>query len=187
MLKCGVKRWIRSCCSSVLRVMRRPWWSVCARSSAAAPTPCVEWDVDALVAHMIGGTDYLGGVLGIESGSRPGPAMAAIGTRWRSVWRRCHAPGALDRRCMSPAGFEWSVAEATAGTAMDQLVHTWDLAVAIGADRELDPDLVDAIVAMFLPQMPEIGREAGIVGPEVVVGDDASPLDRLLGAMGRHP
>ena len=88
---------------------------------------------------------------------------------------------------MSPAGFEWSVAEATAGTAMDQLVHTWDLAVAIGADRQLDPELVDSIVVMFLPQMPEIGRQAGIVGPEVVVADDASPQDRLLGAMGRHP
>ena len=88
---------------------------------------------------------------------------------------------------MSPAGFEWSVAEATAGTAMDQLVHTWDLAVAIDADRQLDPELVDAIVAMFLPQMPEIGREAGIVGPEVPVAEDASPQDRLLGAMGRRP
>jgi hypothetical protein len=47
--------------------------------------------------------------------------------------------------------------------------------------------LVDAIVAMFLPQMPEIGREAGIVGPEVPVADGASPQDRLLGAMGRRP
>ncbi len=150
------------------------------------PTPCVEWDVDALVEHMIGGTDYLGGILGIE----PGAARADHGG-YRDAVAQCvealHAPGALDRRCMSPAGFEWSVAEATAGTAMDQLVHAWDLAVAIGADPELDPDLVDAIVAMFLPQMPEIGREAGIVGPEVVVGDGASPQDRLLGAMGRQP
>ena len=88
---------------------------------------------------------------------------------------------------MSPAGFEWSVAEATAGTAMDQLVQTWDLAVAIGAGRQLDPELVDVIVAMFLPRMPEIGRQAGIVGPEVPVPDDASPQDWLLGAMGREP
>ena len=88
---------------------------------------------------------------------------------------------------MSPAGFEWSIAEASAGTAMDQLVHTWDLAVAIGGDRRLDPELVEAIDAMFLPQMPEIGRAAGIVGPEVPVPDGASPQDRLLGAMGRRP
>ncbi|HEY7137286.1 MAG TPA: hypothetical protein VIB48_19680 [Acidimicrobiia bacterium] len=82
---------------------------------------------------------------------------------------------------------EWSVGEATAGTAMDQVVHTWDLAVAIGGDRRLDPELVEAVVAMFLPQMPDIGRRAGIVGPEVKVPDDAPAQERLLGAMGRTP
>jgi uncharacterized protein (TIGR03086 family) len=88
---------------------------------------------------------------------------------------------------MSPAGFEWSIGEALAGTAMDQLVHTWDLAVAIGADRRLDPEQVEACVAMFLPQMPDIGRAAGLVGPEVPIAPDASPQDRLLGAMRRQP
>jgi uncharacterized protein (TIGR03086 family) len=151
-----------------------------------APTPCTEWDVDALVTHMAGGTAYLGGALGLNS-----DAVVADEGAYRDAVSRCvvalRVPGALDLRCMSPAGFEWSVAEATAGTAMDQLVHTWDLAVAIGGDRRLDPELVDAIVTMFLPEMPEIGRSAGIVGPEVHMPDDASPQDRLLGAMGRQP
>jgi hypothetical protein len=40
---------------------------------------------------------------------------------------------------------------------------------------------------MFLPGMPEIGRQAGIVGPEVPLASDASAQDRLLGAMGRRP
>ena len=40
---------------------------------------------------------------------------------------------------------------------------------------------------MFVPQMPEVGRAAGFVGPEVAVAADASAQDRLLGAMGRHP
>jgi uncharacterized protein (TIGR03086 family) len=70
---------------------------------------------------------------------------------------------------------------------MDVLVHTWDLATATGQDPNLDPELVDACVAMFLPDMPERGRAAGIVGPAVDVPDDASPQDRLLGAMGRRP
>jgi uncharacterized protein (TIGR03086 family) len=70
---------------------------------------------------------------------------------------------------------------------MDQLVHTWDLAVAIGGDRRLDPELVEACVAVFLPDMPNIGRAAGIVGPEVPVPTDAPAQDRLLGAMGRRP
>ena len=83
--------------------------------------------------------------------------------------------------------FERSAGEAAAGTAMDQLVHTWDLAVAIGGDRTLDPELAETCVAMFVPQMPEIGRAAGFVGPEIPVPADASAQDRLLAAMGRQP
>ena len=33
----------------------------------------------------------------------------------------------------------------------------------------LDPELVDACVAMFLPDMPERGRAAGLIGPAVDV------------------
>jgi uncharacterized protein (TIGR03086 family) len=77
--------------------------------------------------------------------------------------------------------------EATAGTFMDALVHTWDLATATDQDSELDPELVDACIAMFLPDMPERGRAAGLVGPEVAIGADARAQDRLLGAMGRRP
>jgi uncharacterized protein (TIGR03086 family) len=151
-----------------------------------AATPCAEWDVAALLEHMAGGPAYLLGAMGMEAA----PSGADV-SAYREAVARCVAglrrPGALDARCMSPAGFEWSVGEAAAGTFMDQLVHTWDLAVAIGADRGLDPELAEVCAAMFLPHMPAIGREAGIVGPEVPVPADASPQDRLLGAMGRTP
>lgn len=70
---------------------------------------------------------------------------------------------------------------------MDQLVYTWDLATATGQDGTLDPELDEACTGMFLPQMPERGRSAGLIGPAVVVSPDASDQDRLLGAMGRQP
>ena len=70
---------------------------------------------------------------------------------------------------------------------MDQLIHTWDLAVALGVDRTLDAEVVEAVVAMFLPHMPDVGRQAGFVGAAVAVADGASPQDALLGAMGRDP
>lgn len=150
-----------------------------------APTPCSEWDVDALLEHMAGGPAYLLAALDL-----PAPTATDVET-YRAAVAACsaalRAPGALERRCQSPAGFEWSVAEAAAGTAMDQLVHTWDLAVATGGNRTLDTEVVDAVVAMFVPQMPEVGRAAGLVGPAVTIADDASAQDRLLGAMGRQP
>ena len=146
-------------------------------------TPCREWDVSALLEHMSGGAAYLLGAMGVRVDGLRWPDPAAV-TACADALRR---PRALQLRCMSPAGFEWSVAEAAAGTAMDQLIHTWDLAVAIDADRHLDGEVVEAVVEMFLPEMPEIGRQAGLVGPAVPVPAGASAQDRLLGAMGRNP
>jgi uncharacterized protein (TIGR03086 family) len=146
-------------------------------------TPCREWDVSALLEHMSGGSAYLMGAMGLPGDGVRWPDPAVV----TACAEALRSPRALERRCLSAAGFEWSVAEAAAGTAMDQLIHTWDLAVAIGADRHLDEEVVEAVVAMFLPQMPDIGRQAGLVGPAVPVPAGASAQDRLLGAMGRDP
>jgi uncharacterized protein (TIGR03086 family) len=121
--------------------------------------------------------------MGVATAGPTWPDRTAVDACAKALRR----PGALEQRCMSPAGFEWSVAEAAAGTAMDQLIYTWDLAVAVDAERKLDEDLVDAVVGMFLPQMPEVGRQAGLVGPPALVPAEASAQSRLLGAMGRNP
>ncbi len=151
-----------------------------------ASTPCSEWDVEALVSHMMGGCNSLEGAIGDEPSSN-----ALDEGSYRAAMQRCvvqlRSPGVLERRCQSPAGFEWSVGEAVAGTAMDQVVHTWDLAVALGVEPRLDAEVVEACVAMFLPHMPAAGREAGFVGPEVLVPEGAPVQAVLLGAMGREP
>jgi uncharacterized protein (TIGR03086 family) len=153
-----------------------------------SPTPCAEWDVQALLDHLVGGTEYL---LAAVDGRVPKPQAEATAADFRAgveaVLVAVGEPGAQERTCMSPLGFEWAVGEAVAGTFMDVLVHTWDLARATGQDDRLDPALVDACIAMFLPEMPERGRQAGIIGPAVAVGPDASRQARLLGAMGRTP
>ena len=147
-------------------------------------TPCAEWDVAELLEYMAGGPTYLLTALGIDAAESPRwPDEEAIDVCLAGL----REPEALERRCMSPAGFERSIAEAAAGTAMDQLVHTWDLAVAFGADRGLDREVAAAVVEMFLPQMPEMGRQAGLVGPAVTIGAGASLQDVLLAAMGRDP
>jgi uncharacterized protein (TIGR03086 family) len=150
-------------------------------------TPCQEWDVQDLMDHIAGGPAYL--LAGM--GAAPPGASRVTAVEYEAALDRCLAalrePAALDRRCVSPLGFEWSVAEAAAGTFMDQLVHTWDLAAATGQDAALDPELVEACLAMFFPAMPEHGRAAGLVGPAVDVQADAPAQDRLLAGMGRRP
>jgi uncharacterized protein (TIGR03086 family) len=152
------------------------------------PTPCSEWTVQDLLDHLVGGTEHL---LAAVDGREPVTSVGVSATDYRRGVERVLAaleqPGAMQRKCLSPLGFEWPVEQAVAGTFMDVLIHTWDLARATGQDERLDPGLVAACSAMFLPDMPIRGRAAGIVGPAVDVGPGASPQERLLAAMGRHP
>jgi uncharacterized protein (TIGR03086 family) len=152
------------------------------------PTPCSEWTVQQLMDHLVGGTEYL---LAAVSGREPAPPIHTTGADYRrgveNVLVALAQPGALETICVSPLGFRWPVAQAVAGTFMDVLIHTWDLARATGQDERLDPALVEACTALFVPEMPTRGREAGIVGPEVPVNENGSPQDRLLATMGRRP
>jgi uncharacterized protein (TIGR03086 family) len=152
------------------------------------PTPCAEWTVQQLIDHMVGSTDYLAAALaGREPGARSGASVDDYRLGARRVLEGLREPGAMARTCVSPLGFTWTIGEATAGTFMDNLIHTWDLATATNQDCTLDGELVDACAAMFLPEMPERGRAAGLVGPAFPVPADATAQDRLLGAMGRRP
>ena len=149
------------------------------------PTPCSAWSD--LLDHLTGGTEYLYAALEQrEPAPRQGTTATDFESGVASALEGLAAPGALDQRCMSPLGFEWSVGQAVAGTFMDVLIHTFDLARASEQDERLDPALVDACIAMFLPDMPERGRQAGIIGPAVPIGPDATPQGVLLAAMGRR-
>ena len=161
--------------------------STVAREQLALPTPCSEWSVQNLIDHLTGSTEYL---LAALAGRPPVPPSetdpGAFAQGVNALLAGLAAPGALDRTCMSPLGFEWPIAQAVMGTVMDTLIHTWDLATAIGQPVTLDPELVQVCVDMFLPEMPERGRDSGLVGAAVPVAFDAAPAVRLLGAMGRH-
>lgn len=153
----------------------------------SAPTPCTEWSVQDLVDHMVGSTEYL---LASLAGRDPVPPSGAGAADYRAgvaqVLDGLAAPGVLERTCLSPLGFEWTVGQAVAGTFMDNLVHTWDLANATGQDATLDPELVAACTAMFFPAMPEMGRAGGLIGPAVEVPADAPAQVVFLAALGRR-
>jgi hypothetical protein len=71
--------------------------------------------------------------------------------------------------------------------AADHVIHGWDLAVAIGADRTIDPDLV-AVLTPWFAEREELFRAAGAIGerPSDPLSTD-DPQARLLIAFGRDP
>lgn len=67
----------------------------------------------------------------------------------------------------------------------DLLVHTWDLARAIGGDEHLDAELVAHTYAAMLP-FDEMLREHGFAA-KVQVDADADDQTKLLCFLGRRP
>jgi hypothetical protein len=68
----------------------------------------------------------------------------------------------------------------------DVLVHTWDLARAVGADDRLDAQWCEHFYAA-LPSEPQTLGASEMFGPSVAVGDQADVQAKLLARLGRKP
>ena len=159
------------------------------------PTPCREWDVRALVNHIVNEERWMpplfGGATIEEVGDRfdgdllgadpIGNAAAAA----READTAVAAPGALERTVHLSFG-DFPATEYLGQLRADHLVHAWDLAAAIGADRTLDAAVVSEVAAWFAPR-EEAYRSSGAIEARVPVPDSASGQDRLIAAFGRDP
>jgi uncharacterized protein (TIGR03086 family) len=160
----------------------------------AAPSPCADWSVRELVNHVVNedrwtpplfagatiadvGDRFDGDLLGADP---VGNAVAAAAEARLAVGE----PGALERivhLSFGPTpGLEYAYQ-----LLADHLVHAWDLAAAIGADRRLDADVVRACAEWFADR-EDLYRQAGAIGPRVGVSS-TDPQDQLIGAFGRRP
>jgi uncharacterized protein (TIGR03086 family) len=117
----------------------------------SAPTPCTEWNVRALVNHVVGedrwtkplvdgktiaevGNAFDGDLLGEDPKSS---AQAAADEALAAVVERLPAGGKVHL-----SYGEEDIGEYISQLAADHLIHGWDLAAATGQTRDLDPELV---------------------------------------------
>ncbi len=68
----------------------------------------------------------------------------------------------------------------------DLVIHTWDLARAVGGDEQLPDDLVAAATASMAAAGPEL-RGPGLYGDAIPAPPDTTPLAKLLALSGRNP
>ena len=161
----------------------------------SAPTPCPDWDVRALINHIVVedrwtvplfagatiaqvGDQFDGDQLGADpaGSARDAAAHADVAVS---------EPGALDRTVHLSFG-DAPAREYVHQLLADHLVHGWDLAVAIGAEPRLDADVVHEAATWFANREQSY-RAAGAIGPRVDVLADTSEQARLIAAFGRDP
>ena len=159
------------------------------------PTPCTEWDVRALVNHVVGANvryqlllhgapteqveatrtvDHLGD-----------DALASFVATANGVVACFRQDGALEGIAHHVTG-DRTGRELLSMRILDAAIHGWDLARAISADETLDADVVAFLLA-YTTDLDRGPQQRAFAPAEAHVPRTASPQDQLLHRLGRHP
>ena len=153
----------------------------------SAGTPCTQWTVRDLVAHVVGthrrvvatvdGTPAQDVDADGDLAGQWLAATAAVGAALADEARAAHVVSGM----FGEQSFESLVGRLLCS---DTLVHTWDLARATGQDERLDPDAVAKALA-FLTPMDEAIRRPGGFGPKIAPPPGADDQTTFLSFCGR--
>ena len=159
----------------------------------AAPTPCVSWDVRALVSHFVGTARWWAAAIAgeeqaVDADYAAGDFVAAYEESIRIAVAAFTAEGALDKTVQLPFGeFPGAVLRDLAAT--EQFTHGWDLARAIGYSADLDPELAAGLLSRARLVITNSYRgpdSQALFGPTVQAPADAGPAEQLAAFLGRR-
>ena len=161
------------------------------------PTPCSEWRLRDLLAHMtVQNLGFAAAVEGVEADWAPGELgidpvadYAAASDRVVAAFAQ---EGALERLLDLP---EVSPSQLIPGSLairfhlVDSVVHAWDVARSLGEEIELDQVLGEAAyrIAAKVPDGQTRLAPSAAFAPGLPSPDDSTQLDRIVALLGRSP
>jgi uncharacterized protein (TIGR03086 family) len=163
----------------------------------AKPTPCGDWTVQQLLDHVVGGNSMAAALIGgasredavavLTTAVVGDDVLASVQASMRAQADAFADPAALELIVQHPA-MDMPGAQLLGFRVGDLLVHSWDLARAIGADETLDPEVVAVVATNIEPMRPFIGQ-VGMFGegPSGTLDNNADAQTALLDLMGRRP
>jgi len=144
-------------------------------------SPCNEWDARGVAEHVIGFHDAL---LLRPLGLKPDRPKGDPGARWAVTVPAIIS--ALERASTEGSDSGVDLNRLLPVLTTDVLVHTWDLARAVNADPQLDPEQCEVSFEVVRPNDKRL-RASGMFGPAVLVPEDADAATRLVAFLGRDP
>jgi uncharacterized protein (TIGR03086 family) len=157
------------------------------------PTPCTDWDLEALLAHLAASMADLESALRTghldpepDDAATPDPdddPVELLRDRAANLLFACYAHHGPDRFVLV-GGLPLPAGIVTCTGAVEIAVHGWDVRAATGRGGPIPP----AVATRMLRLSPLLvtGRE-GLFGTPVQVPAQASPGDQLIAYLGRHP
>ncbi|MFD6177868.1 MULTISPECIES: TIGR03086 family metal-binding protein [unclassified Isoptericola] len=171
----------------------------------AAPTPCEGWDVADLYRHVVTENVHFGqavaGTEGAPSDLEQPPGLDRVGPAWpglETTYRR--TAGLMERafadvtdpeqrRPVPGVRGERAVADLYEMQLCDTVIHTWDLARALGLeDDDVDPALAQRVLRR-MQAGPDTSRGPGRAFAEVrgAARPGAGVLEQIILLSGRTP
>ena len=160
----------------------------------ANTTPCSEWDVRALVNHLVNENLWVPPLLEGRTIEEVGDRFDGdqLGTDPGAAWE-ASADGALAAVADPDAMLRTvhlSYGDRPAGDYVNEMfidlaIHGWDLARATGLDETIDPTDVVRLRAA-VDGFGDALRQSGVCGAAVDVATDADEQTKLLALLGRH-
>ncbi len=159
----------------------------------AYPTPCAEWDLRALLDHLndsllalheaasIGRVYPDAGDWAQTQGVDPVALLRDRASRLVGAWT---AP--RPRREVSVGELELTAAVLTTAGAFEVAVHGWDVAAACGRTRPIPAGLAEEMLDLADLLVTPADRPARFA-TAVAAPNGATPGDRLVAFLGRHP
>lgn len=155
------------------------------------PTPCVDWDIRQVVAHVILGEAQLTDLIRGEAGAMADIDASIVGVSPMSVWRgtalaaieASRTPG-IDKRSYEHVAGKLTSAQLLGWRISENLVHAHDLGVATGRPKPIDDELAEACLTFWWPVALELSS-SGDYAPAAEPPAEASAGERLLFLLGR--
>jgi uncharacterized protein (TIGR03086 family) len=159
----------------------------------AKPTPCRDWDLKALLAHMNDSLIALqeavdiGQVQLARQAGEPDPTVDPVAALRSRACRLLGAWTSMDGiDPVSIGGARVSTSIVTRAGAIEIAIHGWDVAQGCGHCRPLPPSLAEVLLACAPALVTDADRPARFA-EAVDIPPWAGPGDRLLALLGRDP
>lgn len=157
-------------------------------------TPDTEWDVRTLAGHMLYELlwvpDMLSGSTITQVGSVYEGELIGSGEELTGTWITAvsKAEGAIEAADPNDTAHlsyrDASVDEYLQEAGSDQLIHSWDLGVAIGQKVQFDADIAQAVYERTLPDEASMSA-TGLFAEPLRVAENADIQAKLLALFGR--